>query len=56
MSVSSEVRFEPHLRARAALRNCQTTCHIKDRPCLEDEEDPFDLGEYLEKIKHWDDE
>lgn len=52
----SEVRFEPHLRARAALRNCQTTCHIKDRPCLEEEEDPFDLGEYLEKIKHWDDE
>ncbi|MFC1805550.1 multiheme c-type cytochrome [Planctomycetota bacterium] len=43
----------PYQRAVVSARSC-SRCHNGERPCLNAEEgDPFDLEEYLKKIKHW---
>jgi len=43
----------PQLRSWPAAHNCQR-CHTDARPCLAPgKADPFDMVEYLNKIKHW---
>jgi hypothetical protein len=43
----------PQLRVPAAARTC-VRCHHGNRPCLEPgKNDPFDMEEYIPKIKHW---
>jgi hypothetical protein len=44
---------DPRLREDPSVRSC-LRCHTPERPCLPAEKsDPFDLEQYIEKIKHW---